>query len=290
MKTINITSTMDDAGISSAIALALAAGFTHAAVTAVKEFDTVYQLHELPGMKGLDVELTLGHKPKGEPFVAEPAKKEDAAAAATPAPAPTVPPAKTPVAKLPPPAKKASAAKLNKRAAKAAAPAKPAKPAPKVKAAKAPKAPAGPRGTGFIAYIDELLLATAGTADGFKRSKHTVDEALALVMTKYPEKTPASVKKVIKVRPRHLERRKDGKFDNVAGKRAPRWGKVEVGANNSMAEIDAAHAKKVAPATVAAGLSAAHGRDPKKVLATVKARFAVLDKRAKAEAKKAKAK
>ena len=77
--------------------------------------------------------------------------------------------------------------------------------------------------TGYVAFIDGLLH-TAGPAEhGFPRSKYAVDEAVRLTMAKFPGKNPASVKRIVKVRPRHLERQKvEGGYDGQK-KRAPRW-------------------------------------------------------------------
>ena len=83
-----------------------------------------------------------------------------------------------------------------------------------------------PAGTGFMAMIDKLLLDVdehAGVVEGFPRSKHSAAEAHAVVSKAFPQKDPASVKKIIKVRPRHLEKQKgDLGFDETKN-RAPRW-------------------------------------------------------------------
>lgn len=97
------------------------------------------------------------------------------------------------------------------------------------------------RGSGYIAYIDELLL-TPGTPHGeFQRSKYTVDQAVEAVMKKFPGKNPLSVKRVIKVRPRHLERAKTfEQFDDAKPEtRCPRWAFVGPGHGSGfMARID----------------------------------------------------
>lgn len=82
------------------------------------------------------------------------------------------------------------------------------------------------RGSGYIAYIDQLLLEVDGKgADekGFLRSKYTVTDAVRAVLMKFPGKNPGSVKRVVKVRPRHLERAKTLDRFSESGDRAPRW-------------------------------------------------------------------
>jgi hypothetical protein len=86
--------------------------------------------------------------------------------------------------------------------------------------------------TGFIKAIDDMLLDLddKGPQDGFLRSKHSVDQAHAAIMQKFPGKNPESVKKIIKVRPRHLEKSKIHEFtDEFTAKpesRSPRWALV----------------------------------------------------------------
>lgn len=91
-----------------------------------------------------------------------------------------------------------------------------------------------PVGTGFMAMIDKLLLDVderMGVVEGFPRSRHSATEAHAIVSKAFPQKDPASVKKIIKVRPRHLERQKgDLGFDEVKNP-APRWRFVGPGKN-----------------------------------------------------------
>ncbi len=138
---------------------------------------------------------------------------------------------------------------------------KPKKPS---KAKKPAKAKEGPAGSGFIALIDDLLTDTGGEkVDGFLRSKYSVDEALKEVMKKFPDKQPNSAKKIIKVRPRHLERRKDGVYDDKA-KRAPRWAVVGPGKNGSMSEIDTLWQKGKSAKDIVEFLVTTRGRDPVK--------------------------
>lgn len=142
--------------------------------------------------------------------------------------------------------------------------------------------PTGPIGSGFIAYIDKLLLEQDSTAkvDGFPRSAYTVDEALKEVLKKFPEKDPTSAKKIIKVRPRHLERRKDGVYDD-AKSRAPRWAVVGPGKNGSMTEIDALYAKDWSNKDIVDFLVVTKGRDEGKAMEVVKARVDLLKERAR---------
>ena len=99
--------------------------------------------------------------------------------------------------------------------------------------------PSRPVGTGFMAAIDKLLLdvdEAAGETEGFRRSRYSAAEAHAIVSKAFPQKDPASVKKIIKVRPRHLERQKgDLGFDETKN-RAPRWRFVGPGKNYNSPE------------------------------------------------------
>ena len=83
-----------------------------------------------------------------------------------------------------------------------------------------------PAGTGFMAMIDKFLLDVdekAGIINGFPRSKHSAAEVHAIVFKAFPQKDSTSVMKIIKVRPRHLEKQKGGLgFDDVKNP-APRW-------------------------------------------------------------------
>lgn len=83
-----------------------------------------------------------------------------------------------------------------------------------------------PVGTGFMAMIDKLLLDVdehAGVVEGFRRSRHSAADVHAVVSKAFPQKDPISIRKIIKVRPRHLEKQKgDLGFDGEAN-RAPRW-------------------------------------------------------------------
>ncbi len=108
-----------------------------------------------------------------------------------------------------------------------------AKPAKKEKADK-------PRGTGYIAYIDSLLLDTEpGEVQGFVRSRYSVMDAVKLVAKKFPAKSLDSIKKVIKVRPRHLERVKTSDQFDEKKNPAPRWKWVGPGAGSGfMHRID----------------------------------------------------
>lgn len=152
---------------------------------------------------------------------------------------------------------------------------------PKIKKRKGAANPA-PVGTGFIAFIDTLLLDTSGTTktDGFLRSQYTVDEALEEVLKKFPDKDPTSVKKIIKVRPRHLERRKDGVYDDTKT-RAPRWSVVGPGKNGSMTDIDILHGKGWTVQEIAEFLVTTKGRDLEKTTEVVKNRITILKERAK---------
>lgn len=106
-------------------------------------------------------------------------------------------------------------------------------PAPKKVDPKA-KVPKVRQFSGFIAAIDELLLTDGGKGkvEGFNRSKYSVSEALEIIMKKFPYKNPISVKKIIKVRPRHLEMIKGVEAFDTVKKRAPRWAFVGSGGNN----------------------------------------------------------
>ncbi len=90
----------------------------------------------------------------------------------------------------------------------------------------------------YIAYMDALLLDLALDehgqpieAEGFLRSKHSIHDAVKLVLKKYGDKDPASVKRILKVRPRHMEKMKTlGLFDDAkTALRAPRWAWVGPG-------------------------------------------------------------
>ena len=83
--------------------------------------------------------------------------------------------------------------------------------------------------TGYVDYMHELLLEGVSKARGdtFPRSKHTASEAVELVLAKFPDKDPASCRKIVRIRPRAVERMKTGigeKYDDAdPKKRAPRW-------------------------------------------------------------------
>lgn len=81
-------------------------------------------------------------------------------------------------------------------------------------------------GSGYVAYIDQLLRQVADVPLGHVqrgRSVYSVNDAVRLVLLRFPEKNPASVKKVVKARPRHLEKQKSNEFYDDTLRRAPRW-------------------------------------------------------------------
>jgi hypothetical protein len=141
----------------------------------------------------------------------------------------------------------------------------------------APKGDAGKlfegkrRGSGYVAYIDELLFQLSGKKEkGYARSQHTVTEAVRLILKKFPEANPGSVRRVVKVRPRHLERSKTSGVDN----KAPRWALAGVvGATEYMGRIDSLlMAGKLDKKVIAETVAKEFGRDVSKVLATIHAR------------------
>jgi hypothetical protein len=83
--------------------------------------------------------------------------------------------------------------------------------------------------TGLNSFMFSLLLTEVTQAEGdeYPRSKYNVDEAVELVLKQYPDKDPVSAKKMIRVKPRALERMKtkEGEpFDDAdPARRAPRW-------------------------------------------------------------------
>lgn len=89
----------------------------------------------------------------------------------------------------------------------------------------------------YTAFMDSLLLDLQLREDkpveveGYIRSKYTVAQALKAVLKRYPKKDAASVKRILKVRPRHLEKMKTlGAFDDAkVTTRAPRWAWVGPG-------------------------------------------------------------
>lgn len=112
--------------------------------------------------------------------------------------------------------------------------------------------------SGFNKLMFSLLLegVTQEEGDVYPRSKHTVEDAVGLVMEEFPEKDPESVKKMVRVKPRALERMKTGlgeQFDDADPKsRAPRWKVVatrNADAGKKKAEREAAKAKKTAKKT-----------------------------------------
>lgn len=174
---------------------------------------------------------------------------------------------------------------------KDATPAKLDKPEPKLRKGKKvprkgvrkggkPRVTTGPLGSGFVAFIDKLLCDhnVKDIVEGYPRSNYTVDEALKKVIEKFPDKNPTSVKKVIKVRPRHLERKKDGIYDDTKN-RAPRWAIVGPGNNGSMTEIDALHAKGWSVEEIADFLVKTKGRNKEKATEVVKARTELNEER-----------
>lgn len=244
--------------VSADIAKAVAAKFTHASDGT--------NVHALSGLKigdivGKDVELTFGVKLPGLPFEERPLAEGE-----------TLAPAKT---------KKVKSAAA--KAIKAITGGK-NKPAPKTAKPKGPKEPKVREDSGFVKLIDGLLTETDGKGkqEGFARSTSTVDDALKAVLKKFPDKNPVSIKKIIKVRPRHLEKRKDGVFNDTT-KRAPRWAIVGPGKNGSMTEIDAMFAKDKSVAEIVEHLHLTHGRDKAKTKEVVTSRIALLKKRAKDE-------
>ena len=141
-------------------------------------------------------------------------------------------------------------------------------------------------GTGFVAFVDGLILtpptgaAALQVVHGFVRSRYSVDEAVRLVLAKYPDKAPSSVKRIVKVRPRHLERQKLSGFDQKKV-RAPRWRWTGPGAGTGYAaRIDALLEEGKSPEAVAALVTREFGRLPKLALTAVRARVAYLARRA----------
>lgn len=274
MKTIEIVPALTDAEIATAIVSAKSLGYTHA--TCVVNGDAIPQLlslDEVPTLRGQTVSLTLGVKLKGLPFEDRPLTEGESADVASPAKAKRTRKEATPKAKKP-----TAKAKIAARKSPAKKPV-----GPKVVI---PAGTAVRKDTGFISLVDELLLSTTGEkVEGFQRSKFTVDQALAKVMAKFPDKDPVSVKKIIKVRPRHLERRKGDEY-NDKSKRAPRWGFVGPGTNATVTEIDQMLADKLTAEQIAERLVRLHGRDPKHAKRMVAARLKFCAKRDAELAKK----
>ena len=207
----DITTTTTAERLGELIAAASHAGATHAKVmksggkrsgiVPLAELDATY--------RGVEAEVVFGTKIEGLPFEPLPATgaapveivSEQAERPATPPPAIKVIPEK-PV--------------------KAPGGTKAPTPAPKP----APNARVAIPNTGFMAIIDAMLLEvdeSVGVVEGFRRSKFSVKEVVDAVMVKLPQKDPESVRKIVKVRPRHLEKqKKEGSFDDVEN-RAPRW-------------------------------------------------------------------
>lgn len=207
--TINPTTTAERLG--ELTATASRAGATHAKVMkAGGKRAGILPLAELDATyRGVDAEIVFGTKHEGLPFEPLPAAGQ--------APVETVTEqAEEP--KTPPPAPKVAPKKAVKTPPEASAPT----PSPKA----APKARVATPNTGFMAIIDDHLLdidKEVGVVEGFERSKYSVNDVVAVVMAKLPDKNPDSVRKIIKVRPRHLEKqKKDGAYDGEKN-RAPRW-------------------------------------------------------------------
>lgn len=208
---VHINSTTTAEALGEFIAAASHTGATHAKVmksggkrsgiVPLAELDATY--------RGAEAEVVFGTKIGGLPFEPLPAAGQapienvsgQAERPATPSPAPQVAPKK--------PAKAPEGTK---------APPLPVKPAPVARVATP--------NTGFMAIIDAMLLEvdeSVGVVEGFRRSKFSVKEVVDAVMAKLPQKDPESVRKIVKVRPRHLEKqKKDGSFDGEKN-RAPRW-------------------------------------------------------------------
>jgi hypothetical protein len=213
---INASTTQNE--ISAILASALALGATHCRVLkSGGQRASVIQIDALIGTYlGEEAEVFFGTKQSGLPF--EPLEE-----GATPAP---VPPVASPMPTSATEDTLAPATSPDAPVGKATRRSKHVSPPPEKL-----KKPFAQVGTGFIAAIDKLLLnTTPEPVEGFKRSKYSVDDALRAIMKLYPAKDPVSVKKIIKVRPRHLEKAKhDGAFDNDKN-RAPRWAFVGPGA------------------------------------------------------------
>ena len=207
MNTATITTNTTAEGLAALVASATHAGATHAhvlktggkraGVVPLAELDATY--------RGVDATVTFGTKRNGLPF--EPL---------------TLPENKV---TLPPTPKKAAGVSVATTRPKVQ---KEDTLAPDVVPTQVGEKSSSnlPAGTGFMAMIDKLLLDVderIGVVEGFPRSRHSATEAHAIVLKAFPQKDPASVKKIIKVRPRHLEKQKGNLgFDDVKNP-APRW-------------------------------------------------------------------
>lgn len=213
MKTsIDASTTSGD--LSSILALAVSAGATHAHVLRKKgRRAVVCPIDDVVGnFFGQEATVSFGTKERGMPFV----HLDDT------------------VIKTPAPTKDDTLA-----------------PTPKPAASKPKEAKVRPN-SGFIALIDRLLLTKGGTekVEGFHRSKYTVEDAVKIILKYFPEKNAVSVKKVVKVRPRHLEMIKGADAYDGNKNRAPRWAWVGPGGNGIKA-VAALAAKKAKEQTVA---------------------------------------
>jgi hypothetical protein len=91
--------------------------------------------------------------------------------------------------------------------------------------------------TGYITKIDEILNTGVSDieVDGHLRSQYTVEEAIKLILVAFPDKDPTSVRKVLRARPRGIEKQK-----TIVIEHAPRWAKaVGTGGSGFMNLIDA---------------------------------------------------
>lgn len=224
---MNIVKTLTQVDLEILIATATERGANCALVKPEGKRGHVYSLEKLPGFLGSDFELIFGRRiMAGLPFTPLPAivPVPELGVTVVVQPQPVLPPVLKkvePVAPAVPPVVKKSKFK-------------------KPRKVKASAGPTAPRGSGFIALIDSLLKQVVpGKVEGYVRSKFTVDEAVGKIMAAFPNKNAASVKRIVKVRPRHLERIKTGGLYDEKTAPAPRWRWVGPGAGSGyMRRID----------------------------------------------------
>lgn len=258
------------AQLESAVASAVAAGANCAKVLPIgRTRSSIIGLEKLTSFLGHDVTVEFGsRKALGLPFASldKPALPEGEQVAEI---KPRILPAGVEVV---PPAKKTASPrgdfkhKVNvvKKVAKVRAP-RPAKGASRVH-------------SGFVALIDKLLHEGVGRSEvqGYRRSKHTVNAAVAIIMKAFPDKKVDSVKKIVKVRPRSIVKR------SAPGTLVPRWAWVGPGYGDGVMERvdELILGGKLTARQICDAVSAEFGKDPATFIKTVEARVTAKENKA----------
>lgn len=118
------------------------------------------------------------------------------------------------------------------------------------------------------------VVPNAPAVKGFLRSRHSVTDVVRKVLESFPDKDPVSLRKIIKVRPRQLEKSKTRDYSD--GERAPRWAYVGPGSGlGYLAVVRRLFAEgRLTVAEVAGQVAGEFGLNPVAILPTIQVRAA----------------